>query len=61
MIPLIGSGTTPAALPSYTISGPSGTVAPQTQSNVSLTLAQSYPLDLTGTLTITTQGNLGDG
>ena len=59
MIPLIGSGTTPAALPSYTISGPSGTVAAQTQSNVSLTLAQSYPLDLTGTLTITTQGNLG--
>ena len=59
MIPLIGSGTAPQALPAYTISGPSGTVTAQTQSNVSLTLAQSYPLDLTGTLTITTQGNLG--
>jgi len=59
MIPLIGSGTAPPALPSYSISGPSGTAAPASQSNVSLTLANSYPVDLTGVLTITTSGNQG--
>jgi hypothetical protein len=59
MISLIGSGTTPEALPAYTFSGPSGTVAPQTQSSVSLSLTQSYPLDLNGTLTMTTDGSFG--
>jgi hypothetical protein len=58
-IPLTGSATTPPALPSYTISGPSGTVQAATQSNVSLTLSKAYPLDLNGTLTLTTQGNFG--
>jgi hypothetical protein len=58
-IPLVGAGTTPPALPSYTISGPSGTVAPASQASVSLTLAQPYPVDLTGVLTLTTSGTLG--
>lgn len=59
MIPLTGYGTAPPNLPSYTISGPSGNVSPVTQSNVSLTLANSYPVDLTGVLTLTTSGNFG--
>ncbi len=58
-IPLIGSGSAPPALPSYTIDGPSGNVSPATQQNVSLTLANPYPLDLTGTLTLATQGTFG--
>ena len=58
-IPLDGVGTTATPLPSYTISGPSGTVAPATQGNVSLTLSKAYSLDLTGALSITTEGNFG--
>jgi len=58
-ITLQGAASAPATLPSYTISGPSGNVQPDTQSNVSLTLSKAYPIDLTGTLTITTQGTLG--
>jgi hypothetical protein len=58
-IPLDGSASAPVALPSYTISGPSGTVQPATQSNISLTLAKAYSLDLTGTLTLTTEGSFG--
>jgi hypothetical protein len=58
-ITLEGDGTTPTALPSYTISGPSGTVAAATQANVSLTLSKAYSLDIAGTLTITTEGNFG--
>jgi Abnormal spindle-like microcephaly-assoc'd, ASPM-SPD-2-Hydin len=58
-IPLVGEGAAPAALPSYTISGPSGNVSPASQSNVSLTLSQPYTVDLTGVLTLTTQGSLG--
>jgi len=58
-IPLVGSGTAPPALPSYTLSGPSGSASPASQSNVSLTLSQGYAADLTGTLTITTEGTLG--
>ena len=57
-ISLVGNATSPAALPSYTISGPSGNTQPQTQANVSLTLSKGYPLDLTGTLTLTTEGTL---
>lgn len=57
-IPLIGSGTAPPALPAYTIQGPSGNVAPQTQSVVSLKLASPYPLALNGLLTLSTSGNL---
>jgi hypothetical protein len=55
---LSGSGTPPPPLPSYTIQGPSGSVTPATQSPVSLTLAASYPVDLSGTLTITSSGML---
>jgi hypothetical protein len=58
-VPLNGAGNTPPALPSYTLSGPSGTVSPASQENVSLTLANSYPVDLNGVLTITTSGNFG--
>lgn len=58
-VQLIGSGTAPPALPSYSFAGPSGDVPPASQPNVSLTLATSYPLDLTGVLTLTTSGSLG--
>lgn len=58
-IPLNGAGNAPPALPSYTLTGPSGNVSPATQANVSLTLAKSYPVDLNGVLTLTTAGNFG--
>jgi hypothetical protein len=58
-VPLIGQGTAPPALPAYTISGPSGTVAPQTQPSVTLTLASPYPVEIDGVLTLTTSGTLG--
>ena len=58
-IPLIGSGTAPPALPSYTISGPSGTVAPSTQQAVGLTLASPFAADINGVLTLTTDGGFG--
>jgi hypothetical protein len=58
-IPLEGNGTKPTALPSYTITGPSGDVGAATQANVSLTLSKAYSLALTGTLTITTDGDFG--
>lgn len=59
MVPLVGAGTAPPNLPSYTISGPSGNVAPASQEAVSLTLASDYPVDLNGVLTLTTSGTLG--
>ena len=49
---LSGFGTSPPSLPSYQISGPSGQVTPFSQPSVSLTLSQSYPLAITGTLTL---------
>ena len=49
---LLGFGTQPPALPAYTITGPSGQIAPSQQPSIGLTLAQAYPLNLTGTLTI---------
>lgn len=58
-VPLVGSGTAPPALPSYAIQGPSGNTSPLTQAPVTLTLSNSYPLDLTGTLTLTTSGDFG--
>lgn len=58
-VPLLGTGTTPPALPSFTITGPSGNVSPASQDNVSLTLANPYPVDLNGVLTLTTSGNNG--
>jgi len=58
-IPLSGSATAPPPLPAYTLSGPTGNVAPQTQPAVTLTLAEPYPLALDGILTLTTSGTLG--
>jgi hypothetical protein len=58
-VPLFGGGSAPPALPSYTLSGPGGTVSPASQENVSLTLASSYPVDIHGTLTLTTSGSFG--
>lgn len=57
-IPLIASGTTPPVLPSYTIGGVSGQVAPRSQPKVSLTLASPYPVALSGTLTMLVSGSL---
>jgi hypothetical protein len=57
-VALIGSGTAPPALPFYAIGGASGTVAPGTQANITLTLASSYPLALSGVLTAAVSGNL---
>jgi len=57
VIGLTGSGDPPPPLPNYTIQGPSGTVAPQTQPGVSLSLASGYPVALTGTLTLTTSSS----
>jgi hypothetical protein len=59
LIPLEGNASAPTPLPSYTISGPSGTVAPATQANISLTLSKGYSLDVTGVLTLTTGGSFG--
>jgi len=58
-IQLVGAGTAPPNLPSYTISGPSGDVQPASQEPVTLSLASTYPVDLEGVLTITTSGNFG--
>jgi hypothetical protein len=58
LIALEGQGTAPPPLPSYTISGPSGNVAPMTQPTVGLTLASSYPVAISGTLTISVTGSL---
>jgi hypothetical protein len=58
-IPLSGSGTAPPPLPAYTLSGPTGTVAPQSQPSVTLTLANPYPVAINGVLTLTTSGTLG--
>ncbi len=52
-----GSGTQPPPLPAYTLQGPSGNVAPQTQPGIALTLASGYPVALIGTLTLTTSSN----
>ena len=59
LVPLVGAGSEPPPLPSYTISGPSGNVSAASQAGVSLTLANSYPVDLNGVLTLTTSGNFG--
>jgi len=51
-ITLQGAGTTPPALPDYSFTGASGTATPLQQPSVGLQLASPYPIDLTGTLTI---------
>lgn len=50
---LNGAGTSPAPLPSYRFEGATGVQEPLQQPSVSLTLANSYPLTLNGTLTLT--------
>lgn len=57
-VPLVGSGTQPPSLPSYTIAGPSGNVAAGSQSSVGLTLASPYPVAIAGTLTLGVSGEL---
>ena len=58
-IPLSGKGTAPPPLPTYTLSGPTGNVAPQSQPSVTLSLASPYPVEVDGVLTLTTSGTLG--
>ncbi len=58
-IPLSGTGTAPPPLPAYTISGPTGNVAPQSQPSITLKLASPYPVAINGVLTLTTSGTLG--
>lgn len=58
-VPLLGSGTAPPTLPSYTFTGPSGNVSPASQANIGLTFASPYAVDLNGVLTLTTSGNYG--
>ena len=61
VIMLTGSGTQPPPLPSYSFTGPSGNVAPQTQPAIGLTLASGYPVAVSGTLTLTTSSStVGD-
>ncbi len=57
-VALVGSGTQPASLPAYTISGASGTVAPGSQPLISLTLANPYPVAIAGTLNLGIPGDL---
>jgi hypothetical protein len=49
---LSGTGNTPAALPEYRFQTSGSTQEPLQQPAVSLTLAQAYPLQLNGTLTL---------
>lgn len=57
-VPLVASGTQPPPLPSYTIGGAGGTVAPGTQPNINLTLGNPYPVAISGVLTVAASGNL---
>ena len=50
---LTGVGGGPPPLPSYSFSGPQGTLGPLQQPAVGLSLAAPYPLAITGTLTLT--------
>jgi len=57
-IGLIGSGTSPPALPGFTFSGASGDVPAQSQPSIGLKLSKTYPAALTGTLTLTAASEL---
>lgn len=50
---LTGSGTNPAALPTYRIEGPTGAQEPRTQPTVRIVLASPYTLPITGTFALT--------
>jgi hypothetical protein len=58
VVPLIGSGTPPPALPAYTLTGVSGTVAPLSQPGLTMALASPYPVALSGTLTMSSSSIL---
>lgn len=49
---LSGFGSNPPPLPSFQITGPTGTVKPFDQVTVGITLSQPYPLPLKGTLVV---------
>jgi hypothetical protein len=51
-ITLRGTGTAPAALPTYTFTGVGDTVSPATQPSIGLSLASPYSTPITGTLTL---------
>ncbi len=53
VINLQGTGTAPAALPTYSFTGASGTATPLQQPTVGLQLSTGYPLAISGTLTLT--------
>lgn len=53
---LVGTGSQPAPLPEYTIQGPTA-VQPFEQPTVGLTLGATYPVALTGKLTLTTESD----
>jgi hypothetical protein len=49
---LSGAGTPPPALPAYLFTGASGTQSPLQQPGIGISLASSYPLAISGTLTM---------
>ncbi len=55
---LSGLATAPPPLPSYRFEGPTGDVDPMQQPSVSLTLAEPYPLNVRGTLTMAFNSNV---
>ena len=55
---LSGNGTPPPTLPAYSFVGPSGTVQPDQQPSIGLTLASPYPLPLQGNLTLAFNTNV---
>ncbi|MBI4877448.1 MAG: choice-of-anchor D domain-containing protein [Acidobacteria bacterium] len=56
---LSGTGNTPAALSDYRFDGPTGPQEPMAQPAVGFTLAQAYPLALSGTLTLNFYSEVG--
>lgn len=50
---LMGSATSPLPLPAIRLEGPQGQIQPLQQPAYTLSLAEPYPLNLTGTLTLT--------
>ncbi|MBV8730407.1 MAG: choice-of-anchor D domain-containing protein [Acidobacteriia bacterium] len=54
---LQGTGNPPQALPAIAFTNAPSTVSPQSQPAVGLTLGAAYPLDLSGTLTLTFVSN----
>ena len=55
-IQLVGSGTQPPPLPSYSFQGPIGNANAMAQPGVGLTLSAPYPVAIAGVLTLTVSG-----